>query len=77
MKLKHMLTSADRKSLYELKDGLKPMPFKDLPDEAYFTVGKSGEVYKKIGNSHSISQVTNKDAIFSLRSRVQPVGTPT
>ena len=77
MKLAKLLSKSQSKRMTLLRNTLgRPIPFRELPDDAYFTVGKSKEVYRKVANSHSVSTLTNKDAIFTLRSRVHRVGAP-
>lgn len=51
---------------------IKTIPFKDLPDGSLFKIGTIRDVFKKIGNSHSVNQRTKQDAIFTLNSPVRP-----
>ena len=77
MKLSKALHRGDAGRLYALRDSLKkPVLFKDLPNGAFFTVGKAPDVYKKIGNSHSCHTTTNVDAIFTLGARVHRTAKP-
>ncbi len=71
MKFGRSLHQGDARKLREMQSTLKkPIPFRDLPDGQFFTVSRSQEVYQKMGNSHSVSTQTEKDAIFSLKARV-------
>jgi len=79
MKFGRSLHVGDARKLRELQHTLrqrKPIPFRDLPDLEFFTIGRSKEVYQKMGNSHSISCITHVDAIFTLNSRVHRCGAP-
>ncbi len=49
----------------------KLVSYKDLRDCYYFK--QNGRVYCKVSNAFAIDARTDKDAIFSLRDKVEPL----